>query len=369
MTARLTIFHDPAVLRHDTGAGVFEAPPSPLMAEPEAHPENAARLRNMVSILEKGPLADALDWRRAAPASLDDLASFHDADYLAALSGVPADAGFRSTATTVFGPGSWAAIRAGAGQAIAAAHRAWDGGGPAYALIRPPGHHAQPDRADGYCFVNNIGVAVNVLRRRHGLRRACVIDWDVHHGNGTQAGFYGDPDVLTISLHMNHGAWGPRHPQTGAADEVGDGAGRGANLNIPMPYGAGDRAYAAAWERFVEPAVKAHGPEMLFVASGQDASQFDPNGRQLLSMAGFLDLGARARALAENVSGGRLMLAQEGGYAVSYAAFCLHATLEGVLGRTPALEDPLAFMPEALGDLDAAFARIETARAAALAVT
>ena len=118
-----------------------------------------------------------------------------------------------------------------------------DGDGSiAYALLRPPGHHAQPQMADGYCFFNNIGVAIEALRAR-GLKRAAVIDWDVHHGNGTQQGFYDDADVLTVSLHMNHGAWGVTHPQTGDVDEVGRASGLGKNLNLPMPYGSGDAAY------------------------------------------------------------------------------------------------------------------------------
>jgi len=363
---RLAVFHDPRLLGHETGGGVFEAPASPFMAAPEPHPEGPARLANMVAILERGPLAEALDWRGGALAEVEDLALFHDRAYLAALADAPKDAGFRATATTVFGPGSWELLRLAAGLAVAAGRAAWEGRGPAYALVRPPGHHAQPAQADGYCFLNNVGVAIEVLRRDHGLRRAAVIDWDVHHGNGTQEGFYENPDILTISLHMDHGAWGESHPQTGGADEVGRGAGFGANLNLPMPFGAGDIAYRAAFERFVHPAIEAHVPELIVVASGQDACQFDPNGRQLLTMAGFRALGARARALAEDLCGGRLLMVQEGGYAVSYAAFCLHATLEGVLGRDAALTDPLGFMKEETADLEPAFARIATARAAAL---
>jgi acetoin utilization deacetylase AcuC-like enzyme len=199
------------------------------------------------------------------------------------------------------------------------------------------------------------------------LKRACVIDWDVHHGNGTQEGFYADPDVLTVSMHMDHGAWGPSHTQTGGADEAGTGAGRGANLNVPLPCGRGDAAYARAFDEIVAPAVRAFAPELIVIACGQDANQFDPNGRQLVTMAGFRALGERARALADDLTGGKLVLVQEGGYAVSYAALCLNATLEGVLGTGETIADPIGFMPEATDDLDAVIARIKDARAAALA--
>jgi acetoin utilization deacetylase AcuC-like enzyme len=359
VTRRITVFYSPVVLQHDTGTGVFEAAPSPLLTLAEGHPENAERLENMLSILKKGPIADRLDWREAPPAEWEQLTSFHDAAYLDSLRRIPEGESRRATSTTVFGPGSGPAILAAAGQAIAAVEHVWSGqAGFAYALVRPPGHHAQPKTADGYCFVNNVGVAVQAARAR-GLRRAAVIDWDVHHGNGTQEGFYADPDVLTISLHMDHGAWGPAHRQTGAPEEAGAAAGLGRNFNVALPFGSGDTIYLAAFDRLVAPVVEDFDPELIVVACGQDANQFDPNGRQCLTMAGFHGLAARASALAERCCDGRLVLAQEGGYAVSYAAFCLHATLEGVLGDPSSLPDPLAYLPDEPIALDATLQTIE----------
>ena len=151
---------------------------------------------------------------------------------------------------------------------------------------------------------------------------------------------------------MNHGAWGATHPQTGDVEEVGDGDGLGKNLNLPMPYGSGDIAYLRAFDEIVAPAVRMHQPEMLFIANGQDANQFDPNGRQLLSMSGFWELGRKVRELADECCGGRLVLVQEGGYAISYAAYCLHASLEGVLQRDAGLADPLAYMQEDCSGID-----------------
>ena len=352
MTERLSVFFDPCVFEHDTGRGFFEASASPYLPILETHPENAARTRNMLALLQQGPIAPVLDWHRGEAATRADLERFHNASYLDELESIPLDATRWFSGTTVFGPDSYRICCAAAGQAIAAANHVFRGEARrAYALLRPPGHHAQPQMADGYCFFNNIGVAIESLRVA-GLKKAAVIDWDVHHGNGTQQGYYEDPDILTISLHMNHGAWGETHPQTGDVDEVGAGAGVGANLNIPMPYGSGDSAYLRAFEEIVMPAVRAHKPDMLFIANGQDANQFDPNGRQLLSMRGFYELGKRVRVLADECCDGRLLLVQEGGYAISYAAYCLHATLDGVLGREPGLDDPLAYMQEQLATVE-----------------
>jgi acetoin utilization deacetylase AcuC-like enzyme len=352
MSERLAVFFDPCIFDHDTGRGFFEASPSPYLPIIENHPENADRVRNMLAVLQQGPIADALDWHRGEAALREDLERFHAAEYIDELESIAPTETCSRSSTTVFGPGSYEICRKAAGQVIAAANHVFDGDGKlAYALIRPPGHHAQPRMADGYCFFNNIGVAIEALRAR-GLKSAAVIDWDVHHGNGTQQGFYEDAEILTVSLHMNHGAWGATHPQSGDVYEVGVGRGLGKNLNLPMPYGSGDIAYLRAFDEVVAPAVRAHCPEMLFIANGQDANQFDPNGRQLLSMGGFHELGKRARALADECCDGRMLLVQEGGYAISYAAYCLHANLEGVLMRDASLPDPLAYMQETVDGID-----------------
>ncbi len=352
MSGRLAVFYDERVLEHDTGSGFFDAEASPYLVHREVHPENGLRIENMAAVLREGPIAETLDWHCAPAADREDLERFHDTAYIDELASIPVDESRVMSRTTPFGPNSFELCCIAAGQAIAAAEFANAGNGIAYALLRPPGHHAQPAMADGYCFVNNIGVAIERLRAR-GLVRAAVIDWDVHHGNGTQAGFYADPDVLTISLHMPHGAWGATHSQSGDFDELGAGAGLGKNLNLPLPCGSGDIAYTRVFDAIVAPAVRAHAPEILFVACGQDANQFDPNGRQLLTMDGFYQLGRRARSLADECCGGRLVLVQEGGYQLSYAAYCLHATLDGALGREPGLADPIAFMPEDTAGLDA----------------
>jgi acetoin utilization deacetylase AcuC-like enzyme len=338
-------WHDDALL-HDTGTGLFEQPPSPLLAEQELHPENAVRVLNMKSILERGPLAAKIRWHEGRHAGVEELTLVHDPAYVESVRQFCEDGGGVLTWSTPVSQGSWQAALAAAGTTLAATQAVLGGAAEvAYALVRPPGHHAQPAQADGYCLFSNAALAAEHARRS-GVERVAVVDWDVHHGNGTQECFYERDDVLTVSFHMRHGAWSDAHPQTGAPDEVGRGSGEGFNVNVELPLGTGDGGYLRAFEQIAAPIVDQFKPNFLLVACGQDANQFDPNGRQSLSMDGFRRLGEAARELARRHTGGRMVLAQEGGYSRTYSAFCLHATLAGVLGVDPDLDDPCAYLPD-----------------------
>jgi acetoin utilization deacetylase AcuC-like enzyme len=362
VAAELDVFWHPAALEHDTGSGLWEAPPSDLLDSQELHPENAGRIRNMRSVLERGPLAPRIGWRDGRLADPAELEAVHDAAYIAGIREACEAGGRRFGSTTVLSATSWRPVLAAAGTAMAAAD-AVAGGDTAigYALVRPPGHHAGPAVADGYCFFNNVALAAERFRAA-GAERVAIVDWDVHHGNGTQACFYERDDVLTISLHMRHGSWGPSHPETGSPAERGAAQGAGHNVNVELRPGSGDGAYAEAFERVVEPVLERYRPDVVIGASGQDASAFDGNGRMNVSMDGFHAIGRSVRASSER-SGARLLLVQEGGYARTYAAYCLHATLEGVLGTERLLADPLAYMPDdaahASADLDAVCAEHE----------
>lgn len=173
---------------------------------------------------------------------------------------------------TFLNPGSWDAALLAAGTTLSAMKHILDGCGKiAYALVRPPGHHAHPTQADGYCFLNNAGLAVQ-LALDSGCQKVVVVDIDVHYGNGTAEGFYRSNKVLTISLHINHGSWGPSHPQNGSVDELGEGEGFGYNMNIPLPNGTGDRGYAYAMTELVIPAIEKFEPNMIVWVVGQDSS-------------------------------------------------------------------------------------------------
>jgi acetoin utilization deacetylase AcuC-like enzyme len=348
-------WHDDCLL-HDTGTGVFGSGPSPLIAVPELHPENVERVRNMRSALERGPLAGALEWHPGRHACEAELATIHHAEHIDRVRDFCAAGGGFLTASTPVVPASWQAALAAAGTTLAAAEAVLAGEcTTAYALVRPPGHHAQPDRPDGYCLFANAALAAELARRR-GVERIAVVDWDVHHGNGTQECFYERADVLTVSLHMDHRSWGADHPQSGLPDEVGRAAGAGFNVNVAFPMGVGDEGYLAAMAAVVEPLVREFDPGLLIVTCGQDASQYDPNGRQCVTMAGFHGLGRTARRLAGECCAGRLLLVQEGGYGRTYSGLCLLATVAGVLGADTGVDDPLAFLPDPPGRGDSAVA-------------
>lgn len=340
----LAVFWHPDVLRHDAGRGCYEYEASPLMQIAEPHPETAARIVNIRSILKRGAISDRLEWRNGRQATRDEIARFHTATYIDEVIAAEADAPVRIDGSgTVVNTGTVDAAFAAAGTTIAAIESLLAHEHPvAYALVRPPGHHAARHMADGNCIFNNLAIAVETALAS-GCDKVAVIDWDVHHGNGTQSGFYDHADVLTISMHMPLGSWSDNHPETGAIDELGAGDGRGFNLNIPLPYGSGDQAYADVMNRLVRPAVSKFEPDLLVVACGQDANQFDPNGRNLLSMAGFRELGRAARELATELCSGRLLLCQEGGYAITYTGFCMYAVAEGILGIEAPMEDALAY--------------------------
>ncbi|EFJ08230.1 hypothetical protein SELMODRAFT_185423 [Selaginella moellendorffii] len=350
--AAIHVFWHDGMLKHEPLHGIFDSLSGAgrLLAVLDQHPENATRVLNIKSILEKGPISPRIVWHQGRMATIQELHLFHDPDYIQKL--IDADKAGGTTIFapgTCFNPGSWEAALLAAGSTLDAVKHVLEGkSNLAYALVRPPGHHAQPSRADGYCFLNNAGLAVQFALSSASVKRVAVVDIDVHYGNGTAAGFYSRDDVLTISLHMDHGPWDESHSaEFGQPEEAGTGKGVGYNVNIPLPNGTGDRGYQHAMEKLVVPRLESFEPELIVVTMGQDSSAFDPNGRQCLTMKGYRVLGRMIREQAEKHSSGRMVLVQEGGYQPCYTAFCVHATLEGVAGVDEALlDDPIAYYPE-----------------------
>ncbi len=342
---RLAVFFDDAVLAVRTPDGLFDQVPSPLLDHQLPSVEGPDRIANIRSILKRGPMAGDIDWFPGRPATDAEILLFHEAPYLATIKDWDKE-GAWATSTTYLPKGGLAAVRVAAGCAVDAVRHVLAGKARrSYALVRPPGHHAAPGVADGYCFVNAAGVAaLDALSR--GCRRVAVVDWDVHHGNGTQEGFYERADVLTVSIHMDHGPWGASHPQTGGMDEEGRGAGRGYNINLPLPMGCGDDTYVHLMETCVIPALERYRPDLIIVANGQDAGQFDPNGRQLVTMRGFHRLAVLLRDAADRLCEGRLVAIQEGGYNPAHTAFCAYAIAAGLTGRALDIKDPLAYYPD-----------------------
>lgn len=265
-------------------------------------------------------------------------------DRLAAVAGSPAALDL----DTYMSPGSWDAAQLAAGAAIAAVDCVL-GSVPdltpaaAFALVRPPGHHALRDRAMGFCLLNNVAIAVSHALAR-GLSRVAVVDYDVHHGNGTQWAFYDDPRVLVVSAHQY-----PFYPQTGSAGECGVRAGEGFTVNLPLSAGATDADYLLLIDRVVEPILDAFSPELLVLDVGFDAHDLDPLANMHVSTAGFAAIAARLRAAATRSCGGRVMLATEGGYHLDALRDSLQATIDVFAGPLAAIPGPSGEPPTRSG--------------------
>ena len=208
----------------------------------------------------------------------------------------------------------------------------------AYALVRPPGHHAERDRGRGFCVFGNVAIAAMHALADRGLGRIATIDWDVHHGNGTQQAFYDRDDVLTMSIHQDN--WYPR--DSGALEETGEAAGDGYNINVPLPPGSGHGAYLATIEQVIVPALEAYKPDLILVPSGFDGGMYDPLGRMMAYSETFREMTRLLLEAADQLCGGRLVLSHEGGYSPTYVPFCGLAVVEELSGRRSEAGDPMA---------------------------
>ena len=338
----LPVFFHEGVLAMKAPDGLFERASSPLLEHQMMLAESPERIANIRSVLQRAPSANRFEWHPGRLAEDEEILRFHKPAYLDDLKRWN-ESGFWATPTTYLPPGGMDSVRAATGTVLAALEGVLEHDlKRAYALVRPPSHHAAPDVADGYCFLNAVGMAVQTARER-GCQRVAVVDWDVHHGNGTQTGFYGCDDVLCISMHMDHGAWGPTHPETGNVHEVGSGQGAGYNINLPLPPGMGDAAYVEVIDTIVVPALHRFDPDLIVVSNGHDANQFDPNGRQSVTMAGFREIADSIGKAADSLCDGRLLAVQEGGYNIAYVGFCAYASALGLIGQSLDIDDPLAF--------------------------
>lgn len=331
-------------------------------------PENPETKRRLKNLVEVTGLVHDLDLRRAAPAGWEDLRRVHPEHYLTEFRSLSDAGGGELGLRTPFGRGGFEIAALSAGLATEGLRLVLNGSvSNAYALSRPPGHHCLPDFPNGFCLLANIAIAIRAAQASGLARRVAVVDWDVHHGNGTEAIFYDDPDVLTISLHQDR-----NYPlDTGAATDRGTGAGEGCNLNIPLPPGTGHNGYVEAMERLVLPALHRFRPEVIVVACGYDASAVDPLGRMLASTETFRRLTQLVMQAAGDLCGGRLLLVHEGGYSEVHVPFCGHAVLQTLASSAIDAPDPLADtlakrQPDAGFDAYVSAILTEQARAAGL---
>ena len=298
---------------------LFSSPRFVEHTTPPGHPERPDRARVLTEVAQTFNAGGGVV-AHPQPAVQDDLARIHTATYLDM---VAATAG-RAVALdpdTYTSPESHEIALLAAGAAIDAARHARDSREPALALVRPPGHHAEPDRAMGFCLYNNIAVAAAALRAE-GTPRVAIVDIDVHHGNGTQTSFYEDPAVLFVSSHQY-----PYYPGTGAAHETGAGAGIGFTLNIPLAAGARDAEYLRVYESQVLPALEKFRPDVILVSAGYDAHERDPLAGMRMTTDGFAALIALLDDAARRLCERRMALVTEGGYDLQALRECLEATI------------------------------------------
>jgi acetoin utilization deacetylase AcuC-like enzyme len=327
---------DARMLDHDPGRG---------------HPERSDRLRVLRDHLRGARGLTTIGARLATP---EELALVHTpglVDAVAASADLPRVA---FDPDTVASAGSYAAARLAAGgllnlcEAVLAGEVA-----NGFALVRPPGHHAERDRAMGFCFFNNVAIAAAFLRQR-GVGRVAVIDWDLHHGNGTQHIFESDPSVLYVSTHQY-----PFYPGTGAAEEVGRGEGAGRTLNVPLPAGSGDAEITRAFTELIVPVCRQFAPDFVLISAGFDADRRDPLGGLEVTTPGFAALARACVDLAAETAGGRVAAVLEGGYDLNAIVEGVDVVFDVMRGATPA-------PPPTMGDprrIDAVLARVRAAQA------
>ena len=328
-------------LEHNPGFLRIDSPNNPRdpFVEPELYPSNHRLVMRAQQLIDLQGVGDHLAEISPRPATDEQLLAYHTPNYLARLTELDAQGGGESGDGAMMGPGTLGIARLAAGGVIAAVDAVMTG--PTrrvFANVRPPGHHAVAERGMGFCVFGNVALAALHARQQYGLERILILDWDVHHGNGTQAAFFGDPGVLLISVHQED-----LYPAgSGNAGDIGTGDGRGMTVNVPLPGGCGDAAYRAAFDRIIGPIVESYGPELIVVSAGQDASARDALGRMSLVMDSYRWLTRFAMDAAERSASGRLVVAQEGGYSDGYAPYCTFAIVEVLAGVETTLTDPLA---------------------------
>ena len=336
---RTGFFWDERCFWHGGGNYAFTLPVGGLVQPMQGGlPENPETKRRFKNLLEVTGLWLELHNQSADMASFEQLARVHPENFLRKFKALSDEGGGELGLRTPFGKGGFELASLSTGLTIGALEAVMSGRmDNAYALSRPPGHHCLPDWPNGFCLLANIGVAVEHILATGQAERVAVLDWDVHHGNGTEAIFYDRDDVLTISIHQDH-----NYPiDTGDADDRGVGRGEGFNLNIPLPPGAGHKSFVDAVEQIAVPAMERFGPDVIVIACGFDAAAVDPLSRTLATAATFRHMTAQVMAAADDLCDGRLVMSHEGGYSEVYVPFCGHSVVAQMCASDIDAPDPL----------------------------
>ncbi len=321
---------------HDTQRYNLLIEPS-MTVQPGVHAENEETKRRFSNLVEVSTLADELIRIKPRMATDQELLRFHTQKHLSQLEALCRAGGGEAGGKTPVGSASYDIAKLAVGGVLEAVDAVISGKvDNAYVLCRPPGHHAEQELVTGFCLFANGVLGVLHAQAVHKLKRIAIVDWDVHHGNGAEAAFIDNPNILTISVHQDN----LFPPGRGGVDVVGVGAGLGANINVPLPPGSGSGAYRAVFDQLVIPALIDFKPEMIFVASGFDAASMDPLGHMMLSSEDFRYMAKSILAVADEHCEGRLVMTHEGGYSAAYVPYCGLAVLETISDHHTGIEDP-----------------------------
>jgi acetoin utilization deacetylase AcuC-like enzyme len=326
---------------HDPGNYALMLKPMGFIEPYNRHIENADPKRRFLNLLNTSGLLSQMHSINSRDASVEELTRIHTSEYVQKVQTIAANGGGDTGTGAPISSNGWEVARRSAGCALSAIDAVMQGDVDiAYALTRPPGHHAEPDGGKGFCIFSNAALAAEHAIQKYGLKRVAIVDWDVHFGNGTQKSFEERADVLTLSIHQQAGYLHVR----GEADELGVGAGLGYNYNIALPPGCGFGAYRESFEKIILPALEAFKPELIVIACGYDAGRFDPLGRMLLDGVAFRWMTQAMMDVARRHSQSRIVVTHEGGYCPVSVPFFGLAVLEELSGIKT--EAPCPFTPQ-----------------------
>ena len=331
------VYHE-AYMWHDPGRMRAFDPSMRRWLQAWEHYESPETKRRLNNLLEYVDFSEELVPLKPRAANFEQVTRFHTPEYFEKIRELSEADGGEAGEGATFSHGGFEIALLAAGGTITAVDAVLDREiDNAYALVRPPGHHAERDRGRGFCIFGNVAIAGMHALADRGLARIATLDWDVHHGNGTQQAFYDRNDALTISIHQEQ--WYPR--DSGTMQETGEDDGDGYNINIPLPPGSGHGAYVATIEQVVLPALRAFKPDLILVPSGFDGGMYDPLGRMMAYSETFREMTGLLLETADELCEGRLVLSHEGGYSPTYVPFCGLAVVEELSGKTSGAADPM----------------------------
>ena len=334
--------YDPIYLEHDL----------------RGHPENRQRLRTIMRVLEERGMLERLQPIPAVPIARERLERVHDGRYVDEVRGVAQRGGGHLDMDTYVSPRSYDAALMAAGGLLEATRTVLDEEvDNAFGLVRPPGHHALHNRGMGFCLFNNVAVAARYALEERGLDRVLIVDFDVHHGNGTQDEFESDPAVMYVSTHQF-----PHYPGTGQISETGRGRGRGSLVNVPLAGAVGDEGFRRIFQEVIAPAAWRYQPQLVLVSAGYDAHWDDPLASMVLSVRGYADIARELKDIADDLCDGHLVYTLEGGYHLEALAYSILGTFAALLGDPEGeLVDPLGPSPYEEQPVDLVIAQVQRA--------